>query len=288
MALHRAIGWVYAASLLGLVACPSLVRGEPPPSAKDRVSGRLPGARRARPANLESQRPHGRPARRIGELTFSVERDKSLLYRDPAGRFSMRISPDGEVLFADRWRRTSARKPTRGRCCAAPPEGFSRGTQAVWGLQVPGPLEAAVRIHDGDQNVAGKAELLRMTADFRRDLRRKWQHDQVRRELVRLQRSLEAIWGDERLALGRRKELLFRLWDECDTRTSVAWRRAAARRAQALIVAFIREHAPARTPTGYGDNELRRLNRSRAHSTPFSPYVDLGVPHDPNRASGEK
>jgi hypothetical protein len=36
----------------------------------------------------------------------------------------------------------------------------------------------------------------------------------------------------------------------------------------------------------YGDGELRRLNRSRVHRVPFSPYGD--GPHDSNRTIDEE
>jgi hypothetical protein len=116
--------------------------------------------------------------------------------------------------------------------------------------------------------------LLDETRDLRSELMRQ---DSLTRSFAALPALLSWVWHDRQYSLAERRELIFRIWDEAaepDDRELGA----AGAEARRMIAAFVRRELPARSPDGYGDEELRRLNTRRPGLVPFAPYQ--AAPHD--------
>ena len=218
-------------------------------------------------------------------LGLRPEPDGSYTYVDPGRRFTAKITPDGRVQLADRWRRPSATSSQRGRCCGLPPEGVA-GMNPLYGMPVPGLLELMFRLHGIDPTAAAKSHFLDRTRAFRTRLAIAWHLSNLKTRLADLRGELAAIWHDERHPAAERRRLLFERWDECDERfrldlsdlpedavTVVDQARVdTAEAARDEIEAFIRHHLPAGSKQAYPRRELQSLNARRVSRDPFRPY----------------
>lgn len=162
--------------------------------------------------------------------------------------YSARVQEDGRVAFTDRpnlrWR------------------GLGGSFDAT---------DAVMRALGQDPYAASKLRFLDRTRPQRMAIAAA-HRERSRREALRgLPAHLAAIWGDARLSVARRKEILFVLWDECAEEGSAALVEAGAR-ARATIVAFIRRRLPEGSARAYTRAELEALNRRRGSRAPFAPY----------------
>jgi hypothetical protein len=91
------------------------------------------------------------------------------------------------------------------------------------------------------------------------------------RSFAFLPRHLAAVWGDGAYSEAERREVLFRIWDEC-AEASDRELGAAGRRARRVIERFVRRELPRGSPGGFDDAELARLNARRTDGPRFDPY----------------
>lgn len=73
--------------------------------------------------------------------------------------------------------------------------------------------------------------------------------------------------------------LLVAAWmTDAPQRSCFAYRARAAREARRRIEIFIREHAPAGSPTAFTNEQLRRLNATISSGERFEPYGPAAPP----------
>src|SRR5690606_23000832 len=182
-------------------------------------------------------------------------------------------------------------KPSRddtqnGKCCGKPPEGFWSGINVFAGASVRGPAEWLAKATGQDPVGAAKAAMLDRTRPFRTKLAIAFHQDLLRTRLGTLQTELMTLWRADDLSLERKRELLFRRWDECDELFGFSteglpedaivqldeMRVKAAEQARDIIEEFIRSHAAAGGPRAYTPTELERFNQQRVSVARFAPY----------------
>jgi hypothetical protein len=133
--------------------------------------------------------------------------------------------------------------------------------------------DAIMRLAGQDPYRAERMKMLDATRDQRIALAASEQATRRRDALVRLPGTLRAIWADTSHTVRERRRLIFSLWDECEEPTEGdAAGSSAGARARALILAFVREEAPAGTPLGYSPDEMAQLNAGRDSRQRFDPY----------------
>lgn len=250
-------------------------------------------------------------------LNLERTKDGGFAHSDPRGRFDATIAPDGHVTFEVPDAPIDMRVCVLGICIGDPPDDPrsrrlreaheqppSPSERAIANADIPGigPMAAGMTVRLGPIKVSegAKSEFLRRTFDLRARMATGWTRSHVRRELHRLDHRLLTIWSDESLPLARRKELLFRRWDECVTgigpraaneADDVAGviddtRREAGATARGRIEAFIRRHAPQSSPRAFTPAELERFNRVRTSPQLFAPY-SVRTPVRPPAAADE-
>jgi hypothetical protein len=268
---------------LGALLCAGL---DAPPGTSDpveQITGPVP---RAPPAPSVTPTRQGMPAPdELGELGLERQADGSYLYRDPSARFTARFQPDGTVWFGDRWKRPNSRDRQNGRCCALPAEGLV-GLSPFYGASMRGPLEWFLAAQGQDIYANAKADLMDSTRELRTRLAIAWHLEHLRRKLGELDQELLAAWSDRSRPAAARRELLFRLWDECDEAFALelgdipadaittidAARVATAEAARDRIESFVRRHLPAGGLHAFSSAELQRLNAKRRSRDAFAPY----------------
>ncbi|HWN68076.1 MAG TPA: hypothetical protein VNM90_10590, partial [Haliangium sp.] len=122
-----------------------------------------------------------------------------------------------------------------------------------------------------DPYSARKARFLDQTRDARAAMRAEAQREDLRNAIAALPDLLGAIWRDPGLTATERRELVFRLWDEC-TETGSEELVSASRTARATILGFIRRTLPEGSPDAYTAAELESLNATRKSTQQFAPY----------------
>jgi hypothetical protein len=133
--------------------------------------------------------------------------------------------------------------------------------------------DAIMRLAGQDPYRAERMKMLDATRDQRVALAASDQATRRREALTRLPGTLRAIWGDASHSARERRRLIFSLWDECEEpREGAADASGAGARARMLILAFVREAAPAGSPLGYSAQELAELNAGRDSRQRFDPY----------------
>ncbi|MEO6953679.1 MAG: hypothetical protein ABI321_17890, partial [Polyangia bacterium] len=93
----------------------------------------------------------------------------------------------------------------------------------------------------------------------------------TRSSLEYLPRLLTSVWGDSHRSPAARRELLFRMWNEC-AEPSDPDRGAVGAHARHVITAFVRRVAPAGSPDAYTTVEVSVLNQERSEGPRFDPY----------------
>jgi hypothetical protein len=261
--------------VFGAVAFALLFAVEPPAKPGDPAGATAPET--AVPVRIAPETPSART------LGLRRERDGSFEYVDPHKRFRARIASDGSVQFADRWRRPHPKNPSKGRCCALPPG--ASGMNPIVGMTFSGPLEWLIAAQGKDVLARDKAEWMAATREVRTQMAIDFTKQTIAARLSELEDDLAAIWSSDE-SVGRKRELLFQRWDECDELVAVApegvpaeaiseidgVRIDAAAKARRRIEAFVRKHAPAGEAAAFAAEELREFNARRVSREPFAPY----------------
>jgi hypothetical protein len=110
---------------------------------------------------------------------------------------------------------------------------------------------------------ATRAERMKMAALARTEA--------LQHSIAMMQARLARLWRRPDLSLSQRKQLLFRLWDECaEAGNQEVVRAGEAVRAQ--IIGFIRKTIPPSHSSHYSAEELAQLNAERSSERAFAPY----------------
>jgi hypothetical protein len=236
--------------------------------------------------------PYPRPP--ATDVSVQLQDDGTYRYVDPYGRFSAKITADGRIEFADRWRRPSRMRPDRGRCCSLRVPLAT--INPLVGVQFAGPLEWLMWANDNDPLVGAKNDVLEATRPLRIALVTAWTERIIEQHLGQLEEELGELWRQRKRSAQQRRELLFQRWDECDEWATALGppatdpegvailteevvsnvdelRLDGAARARRIIERFIREHLPRGTQWGYDAAELTRLNARRTSQETFAPYT---------------
>jgi hypothetical protein len=220
----------------------------------------LPGAPAAAPDPRDAWAPTGGGTYRADDLAFTA-----------------RIGRDGQVTIDDK--PSFQITPGRPRFLdedADDPMGFVRSVGAgtimlVMNIATFDVTDAVMRAAGMDPYTARKTRFLDQTRDTRAAMRVEATSEDLRNAIVALPRLLEQVWREPGRPAAERRELLFRLWDEC-TETGSDELVNASRMARATIVAFIRRNLPADSADAYTAAELESLNAARKSTQPFVPY----------------
>lgn len=97
--------------------------------------------------------------------------------------------------------------------------------------------------------------------------------DAVSGSVVHTARYLRQIWSRRDWSPQTRRRILFDLWDEC-AESGPAEVVATGDKVRAVIIAFIARELPRGSVDGFGDAEVRALDRQRQSSRPFAPHSD--------------
>jgi hypothetical protein len=169
-------------------------------------------------------------------------RDGSYRYEGPSIRATIR--PDGQVEFDDH----------QGDMVIPPLPMF------VFDL-----TDAMMRANGEDPYQYEREWFMRETEGLRNRLADRSEAEDLRRGLGDLRARLERIWDNRALSAQARRGRIFDLWDDCADDE-------LGRRAQAVVLAFIRERLPAGSPNAYPRAEIQALNDRRISPVPFAPY----------------
>jgi hypothetical protein len=151
------------------------------------------------------------------------------------------------------------------------------------------------------KQVHAKQQFLDSTTSLRASLARAQAQEQQRAARARVGHELAALWHNKARPLADRKRELFELWDECEEamagddshRAAEAISQTDAARGRGgedlrrRIEAFVRNVAPAGSPSAFDDAELSRLNAGRRSRQRFDPYAPASdEPHGDPAAAG--
>jgi len=243
--------------------------------------------------------------RRIGR--FTARSDGGYDYIDPQRRFRAQIHADGRVEFQEMSRVRDFGVCNSGECAPFGTMGRYLRDPARWRSKfemsarevesrihapdlAPSQMNIGIGAKFGPSLLSGRlrAEFLRDTSVLRMHLAEKVERRRLDAALARLEARLEEIWSAKNIPFPRRRELIFRLWDESIEVSSPAepsaqdddLARAHAERAEHAaiegrrrILRFIRTHAPAGSTQAYTAEELRRFNARRLSKEAFAPYA---------------
>ena len=280
-----------AGPLVLLVAglLPALAAAQPRGNVDPREQVTAPPQRTPPPPRIEQPLEADAQPSELEQLGLRRMKDGSYLYIDPNARFTARFQPDGQVLFADRWKRPSSGSRQKGKCCGMAPEGVM-ALNPFLGVPMKGPLEWFLEAYGYDLSTGAKTALLERTRELRTRLAVTWHLRQLERRLKQLEPELLQAWSNEKVALADRKTHLFERWDECDELFEIdpgeippdailkidEARMATAEEARRRIERFIRRHLPAGTKRAYTKAELAELNARRVSKQAFTPYTAIG------------
>jgi hypothetical protein len=227
-----------------------------PPSSSPLV---LPGEQPAAPDVRDAWKPTGEGTYRLDDLAFTG-----------------RIARDGQVTIEDK--PSFQLTPSLPRVVASenPPAiaDNSLGTQTVlltMDIATFDVTDWLMRASGMDPYSARKARFLDQTREARAAMRAQARSEDLREAIAALPDLLDQIWRDPGRTVAERRELLFRLWDEC-TESGSEELVNASRMARATILAFIRRVLPEGSADAYTPAELESLNATRKSTEQFTPY----------------
>jgi hypothetical protein len=116
-----------------------------------------------------------------------------------------------------------------------------------------------------------KARWLDATREQRQAMALEWRREKLDEAMRRMPAWLDGLWRESGRTPAERRELLFRLWDEC-AETGPDDVVLAARQVRATIERFVRTRLPPGSADAYTDAELERLNDVRSSRRAFAPY----------------
>lgn len=278
-----------AIALLLTALLPALAAAQPRGNADPGEQVTAPPPRTPPPPRIEQPLEADSSPSELGELGLRRMSDGSYLYIDPNARFTARFQPDGQVFFADRWRRPSGTNRQKGKCCGMAPEGVM-ALNPFLGAPMKGPLEWFLEAYGYDLTTGAKTALLERTRELRTRLAVAWHLKNLARRLKMLEPELLQIWSDQKMPLADRKTYLFERWDECDEYFAIdpgeippdaivkidEARMQTAEDARRRIERFIRRHLPQGSRRGYTEADLKRLNARRVSEQSFRPYTAIG------------
>lgn len=180
---------------------------------------------------------------------FIARRDGSYTYAGHA--FSARIHPDGSISFSDREGMNFSDLGTN--------DGKSAGVRFSFDL-----ADGAHRRRGSDPYRAEREYVIKGSEELREKLIAEHRAKEEERGLRRIEGKLHTIWNASREFSAKRRAI-FRVWDELSEDEMGA-------RARAIVIAFIKEHAPSGGAEAYTDEELNALNERRTSRERFDPY----------------
>lgn len=196
--------------------------------------------------------------------------------------FTASIARDGQVTIDDRPSfQITPRRPKVGTDFSnehtgqGAPQAHLRMDIATFDL-----TDWVMRMSGMDPYASRKLLLLDQTREVRAEMRAKARVEDLRDAIAMLPRLLDTIWHEPGLPAVERRELLFRIWDECaelgtnesdepDESDALA---RASRTARATVLGYIRRTLPAGSPDAYSEAELDALNARRRSAERFAPY----------------
>lgn len=146
-----------------------------------------------------------------------------------------------------------------------------------------------MRMAGMDPYASAKLRLLDQTREVRAEMRARARIEDLRDAIALLPRLLQQVWHDPGLSAAERRELLFRIWDECieigpgkpagsdaagdgDANGQLDELARASRTARATVLGFIRRTLPPGSPDAYTEAEIDALNARRKSAERFVPY----------------
>lgn len=180
---------------------------------------------------------------------FAPRRDGSYTYSGHA--FSARINPDGSIVFSDREGMNFSDLGTN--------DGKSAGVRFSFDL-----ADGAHRRRGSDPYRAEREYVMQGSEEIREKLMAEHRAKEAERGLRRIEAKLHTIWNASR-DLAAKRRAIFRVWDDLSDDEMGA-------RARAIVIAFIKENAPAGEEAAYNESELSSLNARRASRERFDPY----------------
>ncbi|MBI2375831.1 MAG: hypothetical protein HYV07_17695 [Deltaproteobacteria bacterium] len=130
--------------------------------------------------------------------------------------------------------------------------------------------DAILRALGDDPYGYEKQKLAHATREDRQRLSRAACAEDLRESLVDARARLDRVLASS-LSLERKKRAFFELWDQCVEDGPEETVRVAMQ-IRATVLAFVVANLPANSPLGYTEEELERLNRTRASRQAFAPY----------------
>lgn len=180
-------------------------------------------------------------------------------YRGQRPGFEFDIERDGTIHFKDR-----------------PPvelAGFGLGLGMIVLAATFDLTDMLMRAAGMDPYSHDKGRVAELTRGMRMDMRAAERPRRIAAALAQLPADLERLWGRRDLAGAARRELLFQLWDDLlEGPAAGTEEAAAARRARAEILQFVRRRLPEGSAEAFTAPELARLNARRRSGAPFAPY----------------
>ncbi len=189
----------------------------------------------------------------LGDVVPSA--DGSFTEQHPT--FSAKVARDGSVKFTD--------APNVGIDGVAGYEGNAR-IQGHFDF-----TDAVMRLHGEDPYSYEKAKFLDRTREERYGMALNDRHERLDEALLRTPKILAKIWAYQAWTPAERRQMIFKLWDECaeEGATEVV---TTAAQVRATIVAFVRKHLAWGTVVAYTPAELEALNQHRQSKARFDPY----------------
>ena len=207
-----------------------------------------------------------------------LRRDKNgnLIHRN--GALTATIAPDGTVSFGRRAGvDVELRDPSTDRTDTVGTDPFEEepGAAEVTFRPKVDLNDILLRAAGDDPLAAKKRRFLRLTEEQRDTMAAAEARRALSPSKLLASRRLSQVWQDESLSFGTKRQLFFRLWDECEEPRDGDDGRPEALAGQETreeICAFIQKQLPAGSPQAYSDQELRALNDQRESRQRFEPY----------------
>jgi hypothetical protein len=190
--------------------------------------------------------------------------------------FTARIARDGQVTIEDKPSfQITPRRPDVGTDFSneytgqGAPQAYLKMDLATFDV-----TDWVMRMAGMDPYSSRKLLLLDQTREVRAEMRARARVEDLRDAIALLPRLLDQIWHEPGVPAAERRELLFRIWDECaelgpDEDDALG---RASRTARATVLGYIRRTLPAGSPDAYPEAELEALNARRRSAERFAPY----------------
>ncbi len=141
--------------------------------------------------------------------------------------------------------------------------------------------EATQRSRGKHPYAAAQLRFLRTTRAWRAGLRRRARLRWRRQYFARLPGALRRLWARRDLSPAKKRQLLYRLWEECLEPGDSPLRRQA-QQARWMVLRFIQRRLPAGSPQAYTTAELATFAKQRRGRPAFRPYQPLRRPLPPD------